>query len=142
MPARRQPDQLVTFANLKLDNLTATVSAANIPDNSIKTALASCVAKTKSYLNDTVNLTDPATRYACAAHQAWSCDNSVNSANFGSNANQLSAYSAIRGRLANLILTINTRLNGQPASTVWPLRRSWPAERRLAIPTPRLPVPR
>jgi hypothetical protein len=113
-------DELVAFANLKLDNLTATVNAANIPDNSVKTALASCVAKTKSYLNDTVNLTAP-TRYACAAHQAWSCDNSVSSANFGSNVNQLSSYSAIRGRLANLILTINTRLNGKPASTVWPL---------------------
>jgi len=113
-------DQLVTFANQKLDNLSATVNAANIPDNSVKTALASCVAKTRTYLNDTVNLTAP-TRYACAAHQAWTCDNSVNTASFAANPNQLSAYSAIRGRLANLILTINTRLNGQPASTVWPL---------------------
>jgi chitodextrinase len=113
-------DKLVTFANQKLGNLTATVNAANIPDNSVKTALASCVGKTGTYLNDTVNLTAPM-RYACAAHQAWTCDNTVNASNFATNPNQLSAYSAIRGRLANLILTINTRLIGQPASSVWPL---------------------
>jgi hypothetical protein len=113
-------DKLVAFANQKLSNLSATVSAANIPDTAVKTTLASCIAKAGTYLNDTVNLTAP-TRYACAAHQAWACDNSVNASNFAANPDQLSAYSAIRGRLANLILTINTRLNGQPASTVWPL---------------------
>jgi hypothetical protein len=112
--------KLVTFANMKLDKLSATVTAANIPDSSVKTALGSCVAKTKGYLNDTVNLT-PSGRYACAAHQAWTCDSTVNASSFGSNPDKLSAYSSIRGRLANLILTINTRLAGQPASTVWPL---------------------
>ena len=61
------------------------MNTANIPDNAIKSALASCVTKAKGYLNDTVNLTDPTTRYACAAHQAWTCDSTVNSANFGSN---------------------------------------------------------
>jgi len=118
-----QADRLTALANMKLDKLTATVNAANLPDtppSSIKSTLASCVAKTKTYLNDTTNLT-PQMRYACAAHQAWTCDNTVNAANFGPNANQLSSYSSIRGRFANLILTIDTRLAGHPASTVWPL---------------------
>lgn len=113
-------DKLVSFANQKFTNLTATITNASNMDSGAQTALNSCVAKAQGYLNDTVNL-DAQTRYACAAHQTWVCDSTVSTSNFSSNTSQLSNYSSIRGRLANLILTINTRLAGNPASTTWPL---------------------
>lgn len=119
-PGATLADKLTYFANQKFDNLATTVSNASNMDSGAQTALASCVAKAKGYLNDTVNLS-ASTRYACSAHQAWVCDSTVSTGNFVDNANQLSNYSAIRGRLANLILTINTRLAGNPASTSWPL---------------------
>ncbi len=119
-PGATLTDKLVYFANQKFDNLTATINSAPNMETGAQTALASCVAKAKGYLNDTVNLT-PSTRYACSAHQAWVCDSTVTSGNFLDNPNQLSAYSAIRGRLANLVLTINTRLANNPASNTWPL---------------------
>jgi len=119
-PGATQSDKLVYFSNQKFDKLTATITGATNMDSGAQGTLNTCVAKAKGYLNDTVNL-DAATRYACAAHQAWVCDSTVSTSSFSSNTSQLSNYSAIRGRLANLILTINTRLAGNPASNTWPL---------------------
>ena len=120
LPGATQTAKLENFANQKLDNLTATVTAATNMTDPGKTDLLSCVAKAKTYLNDTT-LTPDSTRYACAANKAWTCDNAVSTSSFGANPGKLSAYSAIRGRLANIILTIDTRLNGHTASQVWPL---------------------
>ncbi len=114
------PGNLVAFANQKFSNLGLTIAAATI-NQPAKQALSDCATKASGYLNDTQHLTDPATRYSCAAHQVWTCDHAINVTDFGLNPKKLSAYSAIRGRLANLILTINTRLNGNAASMVWPL---------------------
>ncbi len=116
---------LVDLANLKFDNLTATVAGLTTTGTSPnisaadQATLASCVATGKSYLND--NSLPADSRYQCAAHQAWSCDDTLGATNpILNNNNQLSLYSEIRGRLENIVMHLNTRVRGQPVSATLP----------------------
>ena len=116
---------LVDLANQKFDNLGATVAALTTTGNlanisaANQATLASCVATGKSYLNDNSLPSD--SRYQCAAHQAWMCDDALGVTNpIMHNTNQLSLYSELRGRLENLVMHLNTRVRGKPVSATLP----------------------
>ena len=114
---------LVALANQKFDNLSGTITAATNMSSTPKQALASCVTHAKTLLNSSTLV--PANRYACAAHQAWTCDQTVVSTQFSVNTNTLSNLSAIKGRLENLIMHIDNRIipasnNLPPTTPPWP----------------------
>jgi hypothetical protein len=111
---------LVGLANDKFDALSrqsppiGTIQAATNMNPTAQAALASCVDHGKTLLNATSLTTT--NRYACAAHQAWTCDQTVVAIQFNLNPNKLSALSAIKGRLENLIMHIDNRIIS-PGST-------------------------
>ena len=104
------------FAQTKYNNLYTTVQNANI------------VAATQTSLEaalDLVNTYLAQGDYACAADQVVSVDSLVGNdspaANYPGNAANPNPWGEIRGRLANLYLTLNTRILGNEPNYSWPL---------------------
>ena len=104
---------LVALANEKFDRLSDTVSLATNMSSG-QAALQTCVDHGKTLFN-AISL-KPANRNACAAHQAWTCDQTVVPNQFVLNTDKLSNLSAIKGRLENLIMHIDNRIIA-PGST-------------------------
>ena len=109
---------LVALANQKFDRLSDTIAAATNMSATPQAALASCVAHGKTLLN--ASSLQPASRYSCAAHQAWTCDQTVNSGQFGPNTTTLSNLSSIKGRLENIIMHIDNRIVAPGSIPPWP----------------------
>lgn len=106
----------VAFANEKLTNLSATLSPANSNIvSTVRTALTACVARAQKQLN--------AGYYVCAARKVWRCDQIAanNASSFGSSSSDPNPYGEIRGRLANLFLSIDARIQRHTAASTWPL---------------------
>ncbi len=108
------------YARSKYNNLFATVDAANI------------VPATKATLEASLGLVDTylaSGDYACAAAEVVQVDGQVGAesdppATYLGNAANPNPWGEIRGRLANLYYTLNTRLLLRPANTEWPLTHS------------------
>ena len=117
------PTGLPGYVTSKYENLSATIADANINSGTAFT-LQNCIAGSEAYFNSGVE--GAANGFACAAYQAVQCDSVVR--------NNLSAFSSnltpsggnpnpageIDGRLANLFLSINTRVAGNPPNPAWP----------------------
>ena len=126
--------QLVTLADNKFASLLTILN----PDGSApissgaKTSLSQCVSKAQSYMDDTGHNLSSSNRYACSARKIRECDNvpildlHTFSPSTG-NTNQLSAYSAVDGRLLNLFTHIYSRLGGNPPPASLPLPTPQPS---------------
>ena len=117
--------KLVGFANQKYSNLSQTVASANITSIN-KAVLSACINRSQYFLNRG--------NFVCAARKIWRCDlyASNNPAAFGSSTDNPNPYGEVRGRLANLFLTVNTRILGRTAPSGWPL--ATPPDRCLTFP--------
>ena len=119
LPVTPSANPFVNFATTKFQDLSATISGANIV-STVQTKLLACVAKSQYLMNQT--------KYACAARQLVSCDSTAaaNRSSFSSSSSNPNPYGEIRGRLANLYLTINSRILGNAPPTTWPLPSNEP----------------
>ena len=113
LPGKNTRSKWVGFADSKFGSLTATISAASI-DPSFETTLASCVTTSQYYLDHN--------KFSPAAAQLLTCDSlvSTHESSFFATASNPNPSGEIRGRLANLYMTINTRLLGNPPAGTWP----------------------
>jgi hypothetical protein len=110
------------FAQTKYNNLFATADAANIVP-ATKATLETSLGLINAYLANA--------DYACAAAETVLVDNQVRAepnppATYPGNGANPNPWGEIRGRLANLYYTLNTRLLLLPANTEWPLTHSSP----------------
>jgi hypothetical protein len=117
------PTGLPGYVNGKYTNLDATVSAASITSGTAA-ALKSCITTSQNDFN--AGVTGAVNGFSCAAYQLAQCDELVRSnlSSFSSNLTPAGGNpnpaGDIDGRLANLYLTINTRVAGNPANTSVP----------------------
>jgi len=117
------PTGLPGYVTAKYTNLDATVSSASIASGTAA-ALQSCITTSQNYFNSGVG--GAVNGFSCAANQLTQCDAFVRS-NLGSFSSNLTPAGGnpnpagdIDGRLANLYLTINTRVAGNPVNSSWP----------------------
>jgi sugar lactone lactonase YvrE len=117
------PTGLPGYVTSKYENLSATIADANINAGTAFT-LQNCVAASQADFNSGV--AGAANGFACAAYQAVQCDAIVrnNPAAFSSNLTPAGGNpnpaGEIDGRLANLFLSINTRVAGNAPNPAWP----------------------
>ena len=110
------------FAQSKYNNLFATTDAANIVP-ATKATLETALGQINAYLANA--------DYACAAAETVLVDGQVAGdpnppGDYPGNGANPNPWGEIRGRLANLYYTLNTRLLLNPANTEWPLTHSSP----------------
>lgn len=110
------------FAQSKYNNLFATTDAANIVA-ATKATLETALGQINAYLANA--------DYACAAAETALVDGQVASdpnppGDYPGNGANPNPWGEIRGRLANLYYTLNTRLLLNPPNTEWPLTHSRP----------------
>ncbi len=117
------PTGLPGYVTGKYTNLDATVSSAKIAPGT-SASLQSCITTSQNDFNSGV--AGAINGFSCAANQLAQCDAFVR-ANLGSFSSNLTATGGdpnpagdIDGRLANLYLTINTRVAGNPVNSTWP----------------------
>jgi hypothetical protein len=113
LPGKKVRDKWVNFAYSKYHSLFDTIALASI-NPAFQRVLASCVATSRMYVANS--------QFSHAAAQLLTCDSLVagNESSFsGTDANP-NPSGEIRGRLANLYLTINTRILGNVAPSAWP----------------------
>ncbi len=108
---------LAGYAQSKYDNLYATADKANIVAGTRQT-LETALSAVNTYLSQN--------DYVCAANQVVKVDALVGqdpnpAGNYPGNATNPNPWGEIRGRLANLYLTINTRILGNKPNAEWPL---------------------
>lgn len=113
LPGVTQREKLKLFTAQKYQNLFASIAAGNMT-RAARTKVNACVSV--SELLFTLNNFCPAARALVA------CDAKVAAdiADFSGSPTDPNVWGDIRGRLANLYLTINTRLEGNPPNTSWP----------------------
>lgn len=110
------------YAQSKYNNLFATVDAASIVP-ATKATLEASLGLVNTYLTSG--------DFACAAAEVVQVDGQVGAesnppATYPGNAANPNPWGEIRGRLANLYYTLNTRQLLRPANTEWPLIHSSP----------------
>ncbi|HEX3846223.1 MAG TPA: hypothetical protein VHV81_02500 [Steroidobacteraceae bacterium] len=117
------PNGLPGFVSQKYSNLNTTITSAAITANTAG-ALQSCVAQSQTDFNNGV--AGQANGYSCAAYQVAQCDAYVRNnlsafnSNLTSTGGNPNPAGDVDGRLANLYLTINTRVAGNPPNATWP----------------------
>jgi hypothetical protein len=113
LPGNNLAEKLRTFTATKYANLYKAVADGNMV-LAERIRVNACVAA--SEIEFAVN------RLGCAAQQIVRCDTQVagDVAQFSGSPSNPNVWGDIQGRLANLYLTINTRLLGNPANTSWP----------------------
>ena len=114
LPGSTLTAKLAGFASSKFDNLTTTINTANIVSTEV-TTLSACVALSRDYLLRS--------EYACSARRIYKCDAQVtaNARSFGSAPANPNPFGDVRARLANLYLTLYSRLLGNPPPRNWPV---------------------
>jgi len=118
------PGGLPAYVTAKYTNLQATVGAAAI-NATVATTLQSCISTSEADFNSGVG--GAVNGFSCAAYQAAVCDAYVRANTGGAFSSNLHPAGGnpnpagdIDGRLANLYLTINTRVAGNAPNTTWP----------------------
>jgi hypothetical protein len=115
LPGKNASDKMINFAASKYDAISATITAVStsIADPT-ETQLLSCLDTSRTYFDRK--------KYLNAASQLLVCDQIIaqNPASFGSASQNPNPSGELRGRLANLYLTINTRILGNTPNTAWP----------------------
>ncbi len=114
LPGKTNADKMRTFAQQKYDNLFKTIAAGNMT-LSERIRVGACVAVSDVFL--------ATGKTACAARKIVECDAQVsaNVGSFSSSPTNPNVYGDIRGRLANLYLTIDSRILGKPPAASWPV---------------------
>jgi hypothetical protein len=113
LPGSNTRSKWINFASSKYGTLNATISAASI-DPAFEATLQSCINTSQTDFGRN--------KFASAASQLLTCDSLVAGSPgsfFATSANP-NPSGDIRGRLANLYMTINTRLLGNPPAHAWP----------------------
>jgi hypothetical protein len=113
LPGGTQREKLKAFTGTKYANLYQSIAAGNIMLNE-RIRVNACVA-----ISEVLFATD---NFCPAARAIVQCDAQVakDVAQFSGSPTDPNVWGDIRGRLANLYLTINTRLAGNPPNTAWP----------------------
>jgi hypothetical protein len=113
LPGKNVADARVTFAAGKYDTLNSTITLATI-DPTFRTSLTTCLSTSRTFFDRK--------KYANASTQLVSCDALVaaNESAFSATANNPNPSGEIRGRLANLYLTINSRILTNAPLAAWP----------------------
>lgn len=113
LPGKNITDKRINFALTKYNSLDSTILAASIA-SPFKTALVACLSTSRGFFQKK--------KYTNAAGQLLTCDSLVanNEASFSSTLSNPNPSGDVRGRLANLYLTINTRILGNDALGTWP----------------------
>jgi hypothetical protein len=113
---------LPAFAQTKATNLLTTVDGTTVNPSPVapttKTTLDSAISQISASINQG--------SYACAANQVVALDAVVGNdpnpaANYPGNGNNANPWGEIRGRLANLYVTLNTLILGNQTNFEWPL---------------------
>ena len=101
------------FASSKYGTLQSTIAAASM-DPTFQSTLLACINTSQTAFNKN--------QFASAASQLLTCDSLVagNPGSFFATAANPNPSGEIRGRLANLYMTINTRILGNPPASAWP----------------------
>lgn len=113
LPGADTTTKLVNYSAIKYDALLQTISSATI-DDKLRRKLLNCIANSRSKFDRG--------RFPDAVTGLLACDSLAvqnRSAFTGSTLNP-NPFGDVRGRIANLYLTINTRLLGNPANSTWP----------------------
>jgi len=113
LPGKNLADARVRFAATKYDSLGSTITLASIAP-AFRSSLTACL--------DVSRVSFDKKKYANAATQLVTCDALVaaNESAFSANAINPNPSGEIRGRIANLYLTIKSRILGEPALGGWP----------------------
>lgn len=113
LPGATPRDKLRNFAAQKYDRLAQTIAIANIQEK-FRKRLQNCIGSSRSQF-DRNRLTN-------ALAELLTCDALVvqNRGAFAGSATNPNPFGEVRGRLANLHLTIDTRILDNPASAGWP----------------------
>lgn len=122
LPGKNTTDKLIKFAVTKYEALNSTIASANIASG-FRSTLTTCVNTSRQYFDKK--------KYANAAAQLLTCDTQVaaNESSFSHSctpsideclSGNPNPSGEIRGRLANIYLTINTRIEGKMAPCSWP----------------------
>jgi hypothetical protein len=113
LPGKNATDARVKFAAAKYDTLNSTIALATI-QATFRSTLSACMTSSRTLFDKK--------KYAPAAAQLVSCDSLVaaNEVAFSASGNNPNPSAEIRGRIANLHLTINSRILGNPAPGEWP----------------------
>jgi hypothetical protein len=117
LPGRSLREKLKGFTQQKYENLFKTIADGNMTFRE-RIEVNACVAISEGLFTFD--------RAACAARTLVQCDAKVaaNVGDFSGSPSDPNVYGDIRGRLANLYLTINTRILGNEANTTWPVQES------------------
>ena len=112
-PGKKPMDKIVNFAASKYTALRDTITLASIAP-AFRTSLLACLATSQNDFDRK--------KYDNAAAQLLVCDSQVsaNEASFFASVSNPNPSGEIRGRLGNLYLTINTRIQGKPPGGSWP----------------------
>lgn len=113
LPGSNSRKKWINFATSKYGTLESTISGASI-NPTFESTLLSCINTSQTAFNKN--------QFAQAASQLLTCDSLVagSPGSFSATAANPNPSGEIRGRLANLYMTINTRLLGNPPASAWP----------------------
>ena len=113
LPGATSPQKLTGFTSSKYVSLSQTIAAASIQEK-FRKRLVSCISSSRSQFDRG--------RLANAAGELLVCDGLVaqNQSAFAASPTNPNPFGEVRGRLANIYLTINTRMLGQIAPANWP----------------------
>jgi hypothetical protein len=113
LPGSNTRKKWTNFATSKYAALESTISAASIAPT-FESNLLSCINVSVTAFNKN--------QFASAASQLLTCDSLVagSPGSFSATAANPNPWGEVRGRLANLYMTINTRILGNPPASAWP----------------------
>jgi len=113
LPGKNLADARIRFAATKYDALSSTIALASI-ETTLRSNLVACLATSRTFFDRK--------KYANAATQVVACDGLVaaNEGAFTGTVANPNPSGEIRGRIANLYLTIKSRILGEAALGVWP----------------------
>jgi hypothetical protein len=117
LPGPTLKGKLQAFTEEKYQNLFKTIAEGNMTFAE-RIQVNACVALSEGFF--------AFNKAACAARTLVRCDAQVaaNVSNFSGSPGDPNVYGDIRGRLANLYLTINTRILGNEPNSTWPVSPS------------------
>jgi hypothetical protein len=117
LPGGSLLEKLKGFTQQKYENLYKTIAEGNMT-SAERIQVNACVALSQGFFS--------LNKAGCAARTLVRCDTQVaaHAGNFSGAPSDPNVYGDIRGRLANLYLTINTRILGNQPNSTWPVSPS------------------